>query len=152
MQELNKKHFKELLLHLEENILMKVVMILMVIGEPMMIEGPLEKEGIKVGVEGHWIEGIIMIEVTLEQEDSLMEVEDPLMEMEDPLMEEDPLIMEDPWKWMTSKIPRRMRTTRPTRTPWTSETCYSATAPGNFGHNSSRKHLWYSRPIYVTIG
>ena len=50
----------------------------------MMDEGPLEEEGIKIGMEGHWIEGIIMIEVTLEEEDPLMEMEDPLM-MEDPL-------------------------------------------------------------------
>ena len=56
----------------------------------MMDEGPLEEEGIKIGVEGHWIEGIVMIEVTLEEEDPLMEMEDPLMEMEDPLMMEDP--------------------------------------------------------------
>ena len=73
---------------------MKVVMILMVIGEPTMIEGPLEDEGIKVGVEGHQIEEIIMIEVTLEEEDPLMEMEDPLM-MEDPPMMEDPLEMDD---------------------------------------------------------
>ena len=61
---------------------MTVVMILMVIGEPMMIEGPLEEEGIKIGVEGHQIEGIVMIEVILEEKD--------------PLMMEDPLIMENP--------------------------------------------------------
>ena len=55
----------------------------MVIGEPMMDKDPLDEEGIKIGVEGHWIEGIVMIEVTLEEEDPLM-------------MEEDPLVMEDP--------------------------------------------------------
>ena len=44
---------------------------------------PLEEEGIKIGVEGHQIEEIIMIEVTLEEEGPLMEMEDPLM-MEDP--------------------------------------------------------------------
>ena len=55
----------------------------MVIGEPTMIEGPLEEEGIKIGVEGHLIEGIVMMEVILEEEDPLMEMEDPLM-MEDP--------------------------------------------------------------------
>ena len=60
-----------------------------------MDEGPLEDEGIEIGVEGHWMEGIIMIEVTLEEEDPLMEMEDPLM-MEDPLIMEDPLMMEDP--------------------------------------------------------
>ena len=67
----------------------------MAIGEPMMDEGPLEEEGIKIGVEGHWIEGIVMIEVTLEEEDPLMEMEDALMEMEDPLMMEDPLEMDE---------------------------------------------------------
>ena len=60
-----------------------------------MDEGPLEEEGIQIGVEGHHIEGVIMIEVTLEEEDPLMEVEDPLI-MEDPLMMENPLMMEDP--------------------------------------------------------
>ena len=75
---------------------MRVIAILMMIGDLLMDEGPLEEEGIKIGVEGHRIEGIIMIEVTLEEEDLLMEMEDPLMEMEDPLMEEDPLIMENP--------------------------------------------------------
>ena len=35
----------------------------------MMIEGPLEEEGIKIGVAGHWIEGIVMTEVILEEED-----------------------------------------------------------------------------------
>ena len=73
---------------------MRVIAILMVIGEPTMEEDPLEEEGIKIGVEGHWIEGIIMIEVTLEEEDPLMEMEEPLM-MADPPMMEDPLMMED---------------------------------------------------------
>ena len=58
---------------------MRVIAILMIIGDLMMDEGPLEEEGIKIGVEGHQIEGIIMIEVTLEEEDPLMEMEDPLM-------------------------------------------------------------------------
>ena len=50
------------------------------------------------------------------EEDILMEVEDPL-EKENLLMEEeDPLMEEDPWtSWWT-------RTTRPSRTPWPSET------------------------------
>ena len=71
-----------------------MIAILMMIGEPMMDKGPLEEEGIKIGVEGHQIEGIVMIEVTLQEEDPLMEMEDPLMEMEDPLMMEDPLEMD----------------------------------------------------------
>ena len=41
-----------------------------------MDEGPLEEEGITIGVEGHWIEGVTMIEVTLEEEGSLM-IEEP---------------------------------------------------------------------------
>ena len=53
-------------------------------GDPTMIKGPLEEEGIKIGVEGHQIEVIVMIEVTLEEEDPLMEMEDPLIEMVDP--------------------------------------------------------------------
>ena len=43
---------------------MRVIAILMMIGDLTMDEGPLEEEGIQIGVEGHWIEGIIMIEVT----------------------------------------------------------------------------------------
>ena len=60
----------------------------MVIGEPMMIQGPLKEEGIKVGMEGHWIEEIIMIEVTLEEEEALIEMEDTLM-MKDSLEMDD---------------------------------------------------------------
>ena len=45
--------------------MMRVIAILMIIGDFMMDEGPLEEEGIKIGVEGHWIEGITMIKVTL---------------------------------------------------------------------------------------
>ena len=62
---------------------MRVIAILMVIGNLMIDDGPLKEEGIKIGVEGHWIEGIIMIEVTLDEEDPLMEMENPLMEMDD---------------------------------------------------------------------
>ena len=58
--------------------------------EPPMDEGPLEEEGIKIGVEAHWIEGIVMIEVNLKEENSLMEMEDPLIEMENPLMMDGP--------------------------------------------------------------
>ena len=54
----------------------------------MMDKGPLEGEDITKGVEGCWIEGIAIIEVTLEEEGPLI--------MEDPLMIEDPLMMEDP--------------------------------------------------------
>ena len=63
---------------------MRVIAILMIIGDLTMDEGPLEEEGIKIEIKGHQIEGIIMIEVTLEKEGPLMEMEDPLM-MEEPL-------------------------------------------------------------------
>ena len=66
---------------------------LIVIEEPMMIEGLL-KEDTKEGVEGHQMEEIIKIEDILEEEDPLIEVEDPLI-MEDPLMMEDPLEMDN---------------------------------------------------------
>ena len=36
---------------------MRVIVIPMIIGDIMMDEDPLEEEGIKIGVEGHWIEG-----------------------------------------------------------------------------------------------
>ena len=68
-------------------------MILIVVKEPMMIEGPL-KEDTKKGMEGLHIEEIIEIEDILEEEDPLIEVEDPLI-MEDPLMMEDPLEMDN---------------------------------------------------------
>ena len=62
---------------------MKVIVTLMIIRDLMMEEDPLEEGDIKKGVEGHWIEGIVMIEVTLEEEDPLMIIEDPLI-IEDP--------------------------------------------------------------------
>ena len=46
---------------------MRVIVILMIIEDITIDEGPLEEEGIQIGVEGHQIEGIIMIEVTLEE-------------------------------------------------------------------------------------
>ena len=69
------QRMQELPWHIEENILVRVVMILIVTEEPMMIEGPL-KEDTKKGVEGHQMEEIIEIEHTLEEEDPLIEVED----------------------------------------------------------------------------
>ena len=46
---------------------MRVIVILMIIGDLMMDEGPLEEEeDITIGVEGCQIEGITMTEVTLE--------------------------------------------------------------------------------------
>ena len=70
---------------------MRVIVILMIIEDLMMDEGPLEGEDITIGVEGHQIEGITMIEITLGEKGPLM-IEDPLM-MEDPQMMEDPLMM-----------------------------------------------------------
>ena len=59
----------------------------------MMDEGHLEEEDITKGVEGCQIEGITMIEITLEEEGPLM-IENPLM-MEDPLKMEDLLGVEE---------------------------------------------------------
>ena len=68
---------------------MRVIMTLIMIGDLMMHESPLEEEDdIMIEVEDHQREGMTMGEVILEEEDPLM--------MEDPLMVEDPLIMEDP--------------------------------------------------------
>ena len=56
---------------------MRVIVILMIIGDLMMDEGHLEEEDdIRVGVEGYQIEGITTIEDILEEEDPLM-IEDP---------------------------------------------------------------------------
>ena len=66
---------------------MRVTVVLMIIEDLAMDEGPLGGEDITKGVEDYWIEGITTIEVTLEEEDPLM--------MEDPLMLEDPLGMEE---------------------------------------------------------
>ena len=65
----------------------------MIMGDLTMDKGPLEEEGIMIGVEGHQIEGVTMIKVTLEEEGPLM-IEDPLM-MEAPLMMEEPLEMDE---------------------------------------------------------
>ena len=80
---------------------MRVIVILIIIGDLMMDEGPLEEEDdIMIEVEGHQIEGMTMIEVIQEEEDP-QKTEDPWM-MENPLMMvnhqmmEDPLMMEDP--------------------------------------------------------
>ena len=62
---------------------MKVTVTLMIIGDLMMDEGPLkEEEDIMIGVEGCWIDGRTMIEVSLGEGGPLM-IEDPL-EMEAP--------------------------------------------------------------------
>ena len=78
---------------------MRVIAILMIIGDIMMDEGPLE-EGIQIGVEGHGIEGITTIEVTL---DGGRPPDDPLMmdplemeEIQDALEDEDHQAHQDP--------------------------------------------------------
>ena len=82
-EDLNRKLFEGLLQYPEKDILMRVIVILMITGDLMMDKGPLEEEdNIKTEAEGHQIEGMIMGEVILEEED--------------PPMMEDPLIMEDP--------------------------------------------------------
>ena len=56
---------------------MRVIVILMIIGDLMMDEGPLEEvDNIMIEVEGHQIEGMTTIEVILEEEDPQM-IEDP---------------------------------------------------------------------------
>ena len=96
---------------------MRVIAILMIIGDLRMDKGPLEEEGIKIGVEGHGIEGITTIEVTLEEgrppndggppdDDGSPEDGGTLM-MENPLMMEDPLVMEDPRNGQNPRHPGR---------------------------------------------
>ena len=62
MQESDKNLFEELLHHTEENILARVVMTLMMMGDHIEVEGPLKEEGTKVRMGGHQIEEVIMIE------------------------------------------------------------------------------------------
>ena len=93
-RESDKNLFKGLPHHAEENILVRVLMILIVMGDHIEIKGPLKEEGIKVRMEDHQIEKIIRIEDIL-KEGIQIKVGDPLNE-EDPLMMEDPPIMEDP--------------------------------------------------------
>ena len=49
---------------------MTVVIALVMIEDPMMIECPLEEEDIMKGVEGHKIEGMVMTEIFLEEEET----------------------------------------------------------------------------------
>ena len=94
VQELDKNLFRGLPHHTEENILMRVVMILIVMGDHIEIKGPLKEEGTKIKMEGYQIEDIIKVKDIL-KEGIQIKVEDPLNE-DDPLMMEDPLVMEDP--------------------------------------------------------
>ena len=45
----------------------------------------------------------------------------------------------------------KMRTTRTTRSYWTSTSNYSKTTSSNFGHYGFRKYFWYSWPVNVAI-
>ena len=88
MQESNKNLFEELPHHIEENIYVRVVMILIVIEDHIEIKGSLKEEETKVRMGGHWIEEVIRIEDILGVGIQI--------EMGDPLKEQDPLMMEDP--------------------------------------------------------
>ena len=102
MQEWNHILIQEPLHHIEESILVMIVMTLILIEDQIEIASPLKEEGPKVIMEDHLKEDTTQIEDILGEiiqvgvEDPLM-MEDPLM-VEDPLMMEDPLIMEDPWE------------------------------------------------------
>ena len=95
--------FKGPLHHKEGNILERVVMVIILIGDHIEIEDPLKERDIQAKVEGCQIKENILIEMEgLPEEEDILEedplvMEDPLMEMEDSLMMEDPLMeMEDP--------------------------------------------------------
>ena len=81
-EDLNKNLFEGLLQCLEEDILMRVIVTLMIIGDHMMNEDTLEGgDVIMIEVEGHQIEEMTKREVIQEVEGH--QIEDPLM-MEDP--------------------------------------------------------------------
>ena len=94
MQELNQILIQGLLHHIEESILVVIVMTLVMIEDHIEIAGPLKEEGPKVIMEDHLKEDATQVEDILEGIIQV-KIEDPLM-MEDPLMVEDPLMMEDP--------------------------------------------------------
>ena len=84
MQESKKNLFKELPHHTEENILARVVMTLIMMGDHIEIEGSLKEEGTKVRMGGHWIEETVRIE----------DIQGEIIQVEigEPLEEEDPMI------------------------------------------------------------
>ena len=149
-EDLNRSLFEGLLCYLEGDFLMRVIVTLMIIGDLTMDEGPLEEEDIMIGVEGCQIEGITMIEVTLEVDNPLM-MEDPLM-MVNCLMMEDPLMMENPLEMEEIQDALEDEDHQATRTSWTCKAYHSATAPGHTRHNSFREYFWNSWPVNVTIG
>ena len=119
---------------------MRAVMILIVIGGHMKIEGPLKEEDTKVRMgnyqdRGYSERGYTGQDGRLTGGGGPPGREDPLIKMEDPLM------MEDPGRWTTTLIPWRMRTTRTSRTSWTCKTSYSTNTPGNIGHNCFGKYI-----------
>ena len=122
----------------------KVAMMTILIEDHIEIEGPLREGDIKIKVEDHLTKEDTLIEDLLEK-DTPIEMEDPLTKEDTPggppdvnggpLMVEDPMGMEDPWtSWWT-------RTTRSSRTPWTSETHNSADSPSNIGYICSREYF-----------
>ena len=98
----------------------------------------LKEEDIQVKVEGHLNEEDIWIEDLLE-EDIPIEMED-LPEEED-ILEEDPLMVEDPLEMEDLLDPQWMRTTRPSRTPWASETYNSPDSSSDTGYICLREYI-----------
>ena len=139
MRESDRNLFKGLLHHTEENILVRVVMILIVIGDHIEIEGPLKEEGTKARMEDHQMEEIVRIEDILEEGIQIkvkdpMDEEDPLI-MEDPQMMEDPLMMEGPLEMDDILDTLEDEDHQDPKDPWTCKTSYSTNAPGNIRHN-----------------
>ena len=128
----------------------RVVMMIISTGDHIGIRDCLKEEDIQVRVEGHLMEEDIPIGMgglLKEDEDPLM-VEDPIMEMEeDPLMVEDPL-MEMRTRW----TPQWTRTTRPSRTPWTSETYSSTDSSSNTGYLCLGEYIRFSGTVYAAVG
>ena len=149
-------------LHQEGENIQEETMMKMVLEGCTEIGDPLRKGNIQIKVGNPLIKEDTMIEDTLAmkdplEEDILIEMEDPLeeedtlvedslIEMENPLMVEDLLVMEDPLApWWT-------RTTRPSRTTWTSKTCNSTNSPGDAGYISFREYLQLGWTVNVAVG
>ena len=118
---------------------MRAIVTLIIIGDLMMDEGPLEGgDVIMIEVEGHQIEGTTRREVIQEEEDPLM--------TEDPLMMEDPLEMED----IQDDLEDEDHQVHQDLLDHT--TYHSPATPGSFGHNSFGKYFWDSWPVNAAIG
>ena len=142
---LEESHIYQGLPLLEEESVEGKIVIMMVLEGHVEIGDPLKKEDILTKVEGPLTEKDTLIEDLLE-EDILIEIGDPLEDednlAEDPLIEmEDPLMMEDPWRWRTPWTSCWTRTTRPSRTTWTSKAYHSTNSPGDAGYISFRKYF-----------